>query len=121
MTESELREEGFQWDNVLRCFLYNELTVDFERELVQYNPVYKTQLENHLLAGVHGYSKFPSYFWQNMYTYLKNNLAELKELKCYADHIYMLYRQQRENEWNASRQVYKFVDGCGVVRDQWVI
>lgn len=31
MTETELREDGFDWDNVLRAFLWNDLNKDFIR------------------------------------------------------------------------------------------
>lgn len=121
MTEEELREQGFQWDNVLRAFLWSDLSKDFIRELVEYDPIYKTQLEHHLLAAIHGYSAFPCFFYQNMYHYIKLGLAEQKQLKYYVDKCYMMYYQQRQREWNASRQVYKFTDGTGRVLDQWVI
>ena len=111
-TESELREDGFQWSNVMRAFLWSELSVDFERQLVEYDPVYKTQLEHHLLAAFHRYSKFSSFFYYNMYRYIKAGLAEQKQLKYYLDHIYMMYRQQRENQINASLTTYNFVDGA---------
>lgn len=120
MTETELREDGFDWDNVLRAFLWNDLNKDFIRQLVEYAPIYKTQLEHHLLAAVHGYSSFPCYFYQNMYHYIKLGLAEQKQLIYYLDQIYIMYQQQRQREWNASRQVYKFVDGTGRVLDQWI-
>ena len=121
MTEEELREDGFQWDNVLRAFLWSELSPDFIRELVEYDQVYKTQLEQHLLAGVHGYAQLPSHFYQNMCQYIKAGIAEQKQLKYYADHIYMMYRQLRENQINASLTTYRFVDGAtGKVLDQVV-
>lgn len=119
MTETEMRQQGFEWQNVERCFLWNELSKDFIRQLVEYDTTYKTQLEHHLLMAFHGYASYSSYFYRNMYTYLKLGLAEQKELDCYADQLYMMYREQAEQEYNA-RTVYKAVDGMGRVLDMWV-
>ena len=119
MTEIEMRQQGFEWQNVERCFLWNELSNDFIRELVEYDPVYKTQLQHHLLCAFHGYASYPSNFYMNMWQYLKAGLAEQKELKYYADRLYMMYREQAEKEFN-SRVVHKFVDGTGKVLDQVV-
>lgn len=122
MTESEIREQGFKWQNVERAFLWQLLGRDLIREMVQYDSCYKTQLEHHLLMAFHGYASYPSSFYQNMYIYLKAGLAEAKDLACYAEQLYMLYREQAEKEWNASRQVYKFVDGAtGRVLDSFVM
>ena len=119
-TQSEIRENGFQWSNVMRAFLWSELSPDMIRQLVEYDPVYKTQLQYHLLAAVHQYSKFPSFFYYNMLKYIKAGLAEQKQLKYYTDHIYMMYRQQRENQINASLTTYKFVDGTGRILDTYI-
>ena len=120
-TEEELREDGFQWDNVLRAFLWSDLSKDFIRQLVQYDQTYKTQLEHHLLAAFHGYSQFPSLFYKNMYSYIKLGLAEQKQLSHYVEQIYMMYTEQKNKEWNASRQVFQFTDGTGRVLDTYVV
>ena len=122
MTEEELRQQGFEsWDDVERCFLWNELSKDFIRQLVEYDTIYKTQLEHHLLMAFHGYATFASFFYKNMYIYLKSGLAEQKELECYSDRVYQLYSQKYQEELNASRSVYKFVDGTGRVLESWVM
>ena len=115
-----MRQQGLQWDNVERCFLWNELSRDFIRELVEADPTFKTQLEHHLLMCFHGYASYPSYFFMNMYTYIKLGLAEQKELVHYKDQIYMLWREQAEQEYN-SRHVYSLVDCTGRKIDQWVM
>ena len=120
-SESELREKGFSWSVVQRAFIWYSLSTDFMRQLVEYDQTYKTQLEHHLIMAFHGYQAFPSMFYQNMYKYLKAGLAEAKDLACYTDRIYLMYRQQKQNEWNASRSVYRFVDGTGRVLDQCVM
>lgn len=119
MTETEMRQQGFQWDNVERCFLWNELSKDFIRELVQYDTCYKTQLEHHLLMAFHGYASFSSYFYLNMYNYIKLGLAEQKELECYDERVGMMYMDQLQQEQQA-RIVYSFKDGTGRILDQWV-
>ena len=116
-TQTEIREEGFDWQNVERAFIWENLSKDMMRELVQYDPTYKTQLQHHLLCAFHGYQSFPSVFYQNMYSYLKMGLAEAKDLVYYADQLYLLYRQRAEQEYN-SRTVHRFVDGTGRVLDQ---
>ena len=119
-----LREnlEVVNYNTVFTYLLYNQLDKDFIRQLVdQLNKGDKLHLQWDLLQGVHGYAGYPSYFYQNMFQYISLGLNEEKQLKYYKDHIYMMYRETREKEWNASRQVYKFVDGCGVVRDQIVL
>ena len=121
-SESELRENGITWSLVQRAFIWNNLSKDFIRQLVETDQTYKTQLEHHLIMAFHGYQAFPSPFYQNMYAYLKMGLAEAKDLTCYADRIYLMYREQAEKEWSASRQVYKFVDGAtGRVLDTYVL
>lgn len=120
--EEELREKGFNWQNVHNCFCWYSLSKDFIRQFVEHDPVYKTQLEHELLMDFHGFSIHASFFYQNMFKYLKAGLAEAKDLACYADRIYLMYRERKEAEWNASREVYKFVDGAtGKVLDQWVM
>ena len=120
MTEAEMRQQGLQWENIERYFLWNELSKDFIRQLVEYDPTYKTQLEHHIIMALNGYASYPSTFYQNVHYYLINKLAEQKQLVNYADRLYLLHRQQAEKEFN-SRQVYKFVDGgTGKVLDTWV-
>ena len=120
MTETEMREEGFQWQNVERCFLWGELSKDFIREIVEYDEKYKTWLEHALLMDFHGYSVHASAFYMNMYTYIKSGMAEQKELSCYVDQVYQMYWNQREQQYNA-RVVHTFKDGMGRVLDQWVM
>ncbi len=98
MKESELREQGLQWDNVEQCFFWNELSKDFMRQLVEYDTCYKTQLENHLLGAFHGFAEYPSDFYQNMYNYIKYGLAEQKELAYYADKVYDMYITRKRIE-----------------------
>ena len=117
--ETQLREEGFTWDVVEKAFIYYPLSRDFLRQLVESDPVYKTQLEHHLLMAVHGYSSYPSMFFQNMAYYIQNGLAEQKQLSYYVEEIYMMYREQAEREYN-SRQVYSLVDGTGRILDRWI-
>ena len=119
MTEEEIRLEGFEWQNVERAFLWSELSKDFIRELVEYDPTYKTQLEHHLLMAFHGYASFASYFYKNMYTYLNMGLAEQKELVFYASKIYMMYREKEAKEIYANRQIFqaRLIDYNGTVLD----
>ena len=121
MTQTEMREEGFEWDNVEKCFLWYQLSHDFIRELVEYDTCYKTQLEHHLLMAFHGYATYPSQFFKNMYIYLRCGLAEQRELEYYTDQVYQMYSQKFNEELQSSRTVYKFVDGTGRVLDSWVM
>lgn len=114
-----MRQQGLQWENVERCFLWNELSNDFIRELVQYDTTYKTQLEHHLLMAFHGYASYSSYFYLNMCNYIKLGLAEQKELECYVERVGMMYMDQLQQEQQA-RIVYSFKDGTGRVLDTWV-
>lgn len=116
-TEAEIREEGFEWQNVERSFIWSNLEPDFIRELVEFDQTYKTQLQHHLLMAFHGYASFPSMFFQNMYIYLQLNLAEQKELKCYSEKVGQMYMNQLQQE-NESRQTYSLLDHNGMVQDQ---
>lgn len=118
-TEAEIREDGFEWQNVERSFIWSNLEPDFIRELVEFDQTYKTQLQHHLLMAFHGYASFPSMFFQNMYIYLQLNLAEQKELKCYSEKVGQMYMNQLQQE-NESRQVYSLVGNNGKVLDQCV-
>lgn len=116
-TESQIRQQGLEWDNVERSFIWSNLEPDFIRELVEFDQIYKTTLEHHLIAALQGFATYPSTFYQNMYIYLKLNLAEQKELKCYSERVGMLYMNQLQQE-NESRQTYSLLDHNGMVQDQ---
>ena len=119
--EEELRENGFDWDNVHRCFCWYNLSKDFIRELVEADPIFKTQLEHELLMDIHGYSVHASFFYQNMGYYIQNGLAEQRQLVHYVDKLYQMYREQAEREYNAGRQVYNFTDYNGRIFEQVII
>ena len=119
-TEDEIREAGFDWDNVHTAFCWKNLEPDFMREIVESHPIYKTQLEQELIYDIHGYSVHASYFYQNMYIYLKLNLAEQRELKYYSEQVGQMYMNQFQQE-QASKQVYSLVGNDGKVLDSWTI
>lgn len=119
-TESEIRQQGLEWDNVERSFIWQNLNGDLIRELAQCDLTYKTILEHHLIAALQGFASYPSKFFQNMYIYLKLDLAEQKELKNYVEKVGMMYMQQLNSELE-SRHVYSLVDGSGTVKDQILI
>lgn len=118
-TEAEIREDGFEWQNVERSFIWSNLEPDFIREFAQYDQIYKTTLEHHLIAALQGFATYPSTFYQNMYIYLKLNLAEQKELKNYTDRVGMMYMDQLNKELE-SRHIYSLIDGTGRIQDQIV-
>ena len=118
--ESEIREAGFDWEVVHSAFCWKNLSKDFIREMVESDPIYKTQLEHELLMDIHGYSIHASYFYQNMGYYISNGMAEQKQLIYYVDQIYIMYRNQAEQEYN-SRRAYQLIDNTGRVLDQVVI
>lgn len=118
-TEDEIREAGFDWDNVHSAFCFKNLSKDFIRQIVESYPQYKKQLEHELLMDIHGYSIHASYFYQNMGYYIMNKLAEQRQLVHYVDKIYQMYRQQAEQQYN-SRQVYSLVDNSGRILDSVV-
>lgn len=120
ITEAELRQNGFDWQNVERCFLWTELSKDFLRQLVEYDEKYKTWLEHALLMDFHGYSVHASAFYKNMYNYLKLGLAEQKELKCYSERVGMMYMDQLQQEQQA-RIVHSITDYNGRILDSWTI
>lgn len=119
-TESEIREDGFEWDNIERSFIWQNLNGDLIRELAQCDPTYKTILEHHLIAALQGFASYPSKFFQNMYIYLQLNLAEQKELKNYIERVGMMYMQQFNKE-QESKQIYSLIDGTGKIQDQILI
>lgn len=118
-TESEIRQQGLEWQNVQRAFLWSELSKDFMRELVEYDQKYKTWLEHALLMDFHGYSIHASAFYKNMYNYLKLGLAEQKELKCYSERVGQMYMDQMNKELE-SKHVYSLVDNSGRILDSVV-
>lgn len=119
-TESQIRQQGLEWENVERSFIWQNLDGDVIRELAQCDPTYKTILQHHLIAALQGFATYPSTFYQNMYIYLKLNLAEQKELKNYTDRVGMMYMNQLQQE-QASRQTYSLIDHNGMVQDQIVL
>ena len=110
-TESQIREEGITWDVVQKAFIWYNLSKDFLRQLVEADPVYKTQIDTHIIAALHGFASYPSTFYQNACYYIQNGLTEQKQLLNYVNQLYMMYRQQAEKEYN-SRTVYRYVDGA---------
>lgn len=122
MSEAEtgLRGEGLSWDVVSKAFRWYQLSVDFMRQMIEYDPVYKTQLQHQLIMDLNGWSIHSSVYYQNMYQYIKAGLGELKELELYEGRVYQLYKVQKEQQYN-SRIVYKAVDGMGRTLDQWVM
>ena len=119
-TESEIRQQGFEWDNIERSFIWQNLNGDLIRELAQCDPTYKTILQHHLIAALQGFASYPSKFFQNMYIYLKLDLAEQNELKNYIERVGMMYMQQLNKELE-SRHTYSVIDQCGMVQDQIII
>lgn len=116
-TESQIRQQGLEWENVERSFIWQNLDGDVIREFAQYDQIYKTTLEHHLIAALQGFATYPSTFYQNMYIYLKLNLAEQKELKNYTDRVGMMYMEQMNKELE-SRHTYSLIDNNGMVQDQ---
>lgn len=116
-SESQIRQQGLDWQNVERSFIWSNLEPDFIRELVEYDQGYKTTLEHLLIAALQGYASYPSIFYQNMYIYLQLNLAEQKELKNYTERVGMMYMDQ----WNKEQQnghTYILIDNNGRITDQ---
>lgn len=121
MTETEMRQQGFdEWNKVERCFIWNQLSLDFQRQIVEYDTTYKTQLEHYLLAAFHQYATYPSYFYKNMFVYIQNKLCEQKQLIYYLDKVKELYWNKHEEEMAATRHVYKYVDGNGRIIDSYI-
>lgn len=119
-TEAEIREEGFDFQNVHAAFCWSNLSKNFIRELVEYDQTYKTQLEQELLMDLNRYSVHASYFYQNMGYYISNGLAEQKQLINYVEQIYQLYKNQAEHEYQNQR-VARWIDWDGRVIDQIVM
>lgn len=116
-----MRLQKRNWQNIHAWFVWHDISIDFQRQLVAKRWDYRWKLEHELLMDFHGYSCHASVFYKNMWQYIKGGLAYTKDLKYYADRIYIMYRQQKQNEWNASRQVYKFVDNMGRTIQEYVL
>ena len=118
MIQSELRQNGFEWQNVEKAFLWTELSKDFMRELVEYDQKYKTWLEHALLMDFHEYSVHASAFYQNMFNYIKYGLAEQKELAYYADKVYQMYIERKRIEESCRQRFQAHLIDCnGTVLD----
>lgn len=113
-TEAEIREAGFDWEIVHTAFCWKNLEPDFIREIIESYPQYKTQLEHELIMDIHEYSIHASAFYQNMYIYLKLNLAEQKELKYYSEKVGQMYMKQMNEEYGKN-DIAKFIDYTGRV------
>ena len=119
-SESLIREEGLDLQNIERAFLWQELGRDFIRQIIYIDPLIRTKIDHHIIAALQGFASYPSMFYSNAFCYLRNSLSEQKDLEYYSNRIYQLYREQAEKEYN-SRQIYRIVDRTGKVLDAWVI
>ena len=119
-TEAEIREAGFDWEVVHTAFCWKNLEPDFIRQIVESDKTIKKELEHELIMDIHDYSIHASAFYQNMYIYLKLDLAEQKELKKYIEIVGMMYMQQLNRE-QESRHTYSLIDHSGMVQDQIIL
>ena len=119
-TEAEIREAGFDWEVVHTAFCWKNLEPDFIRQIVESDKTIKKELEHELIMDIHDYSIHASAFYQNMYIYLKLDLAEQKELKKYIERVGMMYMQQLNRE-QESRHTYSLIDHSGMVQDQIIL
>lgn len=119
-TESEIRQQGLDLQNIERAFIWQNLTGDFQRELITAEPIMRTKIDHHIIAALQGFASYPSMFYQNAFIYLQLNLAEQKELKNYIERVGMMYMQQLNSELE-SRHVYSLIDGTGKIQDKIVI
>lgn len=119
-TEEEIREAGFDQQIVLTAFRFKNLEPDFMREVVESTKGIKTQLERELILDIQQYSVHSSTFYQNMYIYLKLNLAEQRELKNYSEQVGQMYMNQLQQEYQ-SREIASWVDYNGKVQEIIVI
>lgn len=115
--EDEIREAGFDKQIVIVAFRFKNLQPDFIREVVEYDQSIKKELEHELLCDIHRYSVHASAFYQNMFIYLKLNLAEQRELKYYTERVGMMYMDQWNKE-QESRHTYSLIDHNGMVQNQ---
>ena len=119
-TESEIRQQGLDLQNIERAFIWQNLTGDFQRELITAEPIMRTKIDHHIIAALQGFASYPSMFYQNAFIYLQLNLAEQKELKNYIERVGMMYMSQFQQE-QESRHIYSLVDSNGIVKDQMLI
>lgn len=115
-TEEEIREAGFDQQIVISAFRFKNLEPDFMREVIENNKAIKTQLERELIMDIKGMSIHTSAFYQNMYIYLKLNLAEQKELKNYSEQVGQMYMNQLQQEYQ-SREIASWVSYNGKVQE----
>lgn len=115
--ENQIRQQGLDLQNIERAFIWQNLTADFQRELITAEPIIRTKIDHHIIAALQGFASYPSMFYQNAFIYLQLNLAEQKELKCYSERVGMMYMDQWNKE-QKSKQVYSLVDHNGRIMDQ---
>ena len=118
-SEKQIRQQGLDLQNIERAFIWQNLTADFQRELITAEPIIRTKIDHHIIAALQGFASYPSMFYQNAFIYLKLNLAEQKELKNYTDRVGMMYMDQLNKELE-SRHTYSLIDGTGRIQDQIV-
>lgn len=119
-TEEDIRLEGMDVQSIENAFIWQNLSKDLMIELIETDPLIKTKIDHHLIAALQGFASYPSKFFQNMYIYLKLDLAEQKQLKNYSDRVGEMYMNQLQKELE-SRRVYSLVDSNGTVKDQIII
>lgn len=115
-TEQQIRLQGFEWENIQRAMIWDNVGRDLIREMVETDKLYKTLLDRHIISALQGFASYPSMFYSNAFCYIKNGLAEHKQLLYYADRIYQMYKEQSEKEFN-SRQAVTLVDHNGMVQN----
>ena len=120
MSETAMRQNLLKDEDIISYFRFNDLSKDFERELVSTRKKIKRELEHELLMDIHQYSVHASVFYKNMFVYIQNKLAEEKQLEYYLDKVRQMYYDQHEQEMNA-RIKYSFVDGTGRILDSFVM
>ena len=119
-SEKQIRQQGLDLQNIERAFIWQNLTGDFQRELITAEPIIRTKIDHHIIAALQGFASYPSTFYQNAFIYLHLNLAEQRELKNYSERVGMMYMNQFQQE-QASKQVYSLVDYNGKILDEVVI
>lgn len=117
--ENQIRQQGLDLQNIERAFIWQNLTADFQRELITAEPIIRTKIDHHIIAALQGFASYPSMFYQNAFIYLQLNLAEQKELKYYSEKVGQMYLNQLQQE-NESRHTYSLVDGTGRILDSVV-
>lgn len=118
-SESLIREEGLDLQNIENAFLWQELGRDFIRQIITIDPLIRTKIDHHIIAALQGFASYPSMFYSNAFCYLRNSLSEQKDLEYYSNRIYQLYIEQAEKEYN-SRQTYTFIDNTGRILDTYI-